>query len=411
MKIHIIVGKNYGDEGKGLAVDYFAERAKSRGEHALVIRHNGGAQAGHTVDRPAGRFIFHQLSSGSFAGADTFWADTFLPDLYKVEEERQDFRGKFGLVPDILAQGNCRLVLIDDVLLNMAAETARGKHRHGSCGMGINEAVNRCENPEFALLLKEFVGQSAQESASLMGRIRREYLPMRLQKIGLSLSEAGEYGELLRDDGILLVVSEQMHRAAERIRLVDLGGQNFDFSPYGEILFEGAQGLLLDNDCREFYPYTTPSKTGCHNPVAFCRNYLSEEAPEMVYVTRSYVTRHGAGPLPCEITDEGFRGSIKDATNIPNDWQGTLRFAKHPDMEAFVKCMEADLADADIPHTRSLFVTHLNETGHKMLLEDGEVPVEEFLEKLRQRWPFSKRYLSDSMYGQDVRETEWENGV
>ena len=81
MKIHIIIGKNYGDEGKGLAVDYFAGTAKRRGTPVLVVRHNGGAQAGHTVDRRNGRFIFHQLSSGSFLGADTLWAKTFLPDL------------------------------------------------------------------------------------------------------------------------------------------------------------------------------------------------------------------------------------------------------------------------------------------------------------------------------------------
>ena len=79
---YAVIGNNYGDEGKGLAVDHLTLSG-----HNLVVRHNGGAQAAHTVDREDKRFVFHELSSGSFNGADTYWASTFLPDLYKLEEE------------------------------------------------------------------------------------------------------------------------------------------------------------------------------------------------------------------------------------------------------------------------------------------------------------------------------------
>jgi hypothetical protein len=83
---YAVIGNNYGDEGKGLAVDYLTLSG-----HNLVVRHNGGAQAGHTVDREDKRFVFHELSSGSFNGADTYWADTFYPDLYKLEDEINEF--------------------------------------------------------------------------------------------------------------------------------------------------------------------------------------------------------------------------------------------------------------------------------------------------------------------------------
>ena len=84
----VVIGKNFGDEGKGLAVDYFSAADSGK---TLVIRHNGGAQSGHTVEllpkaeggsgeECSGRFIFHELSSGSFRKADTFWAKTFFPD-------------------------------------------------------------------------------------------------------------------------------------------------------------------------------------------------------------------------------------------------------------------------------------------------------------------------------------------
>ena len=85
-RVLAIIGKGFGDEGKGLATDYFCRQASD----TLVIKHNGGAQAGHTVEPEGKRFVFHQLSAGSFCGADTFWADSYYPDLYKLGEEMED---------------------------------------------------------------------------------------------------------------------------------------------------------------------------------------------------------------------------------------------------------------------------------------------------------------------------------
>ncbi|MBR5723005.1 MAG: adenylosuccinate synthetase, partial [Oscillospiraceae bacterium] len=92
MSVTIVIGKNFGDEGKGLAADYFAMQSVRAGIPAICVRHNGGAQAGHTVDFPEKRFVFSQLSSASFRGTDTYWADSFLPDLYKLSDEITRFR-------------------------------------------------------------------------------------------------------------------------------------------------------------------------------------------------------------------------------------------------------------------------------------------------------------------------------
>ena len=62
--IKAIIGANFGDEGKGLAINHFSREGKN-----LVVRHNGGAQSGHTVERDGKKFVFHELSSGSFNGA------------------------------------------------------------------------------------------------------------------------------------------------------------------------------------------------------------------------------------------------------------------------------------------------------------------------------------------------------
>ncbi|MBQ5311734.1 MAG: adenylosuccinate synthetase, partial [Oscillospiraceae bacterium] len=87
-RVLAVVGACFGDEGKGMVTDCLSDA------DTAVIKHNGGAQAGHTVCGRYGRFVFHQLSSGSFRGAVTVWADTYLPDLYKLRDEV----GAFGAI-------------------------------------------------------------------------------------------------------------------------------------------------------------------------------------------------------------------------------------------------------------------------------------------------------------------------
>ena len=77
-EVKVIIGANFGDEGKGLMSDYFAAEAAAQGVKALVICSNGGAQRGHTVVTPRGeRHVFHHFGSGTLAGADTW-----LPRYY-----------------------------------------------------------------------------------------------------------------------------------------------------------------------------------------------------------------------------------------------------------------------------------------------------------------------------------------
>ena len=108
-----------------------------------MIRHNGGAQAGHTVENERGRFVFHQLSSGSLYGADTLWSETYLPDLIKLGDELSELEKSFGAEPAVYAYGSCRCTCILDIILNMAAESMRGSSRHGSCGMGMANATGK----------------------------------------------------------------------------------------------------------------------------------------------------------------------------------------------------------------------------------------------------------------------------
>ena len=398
MSVHIIIGKNFGDEGKGLAVDYFASLAQKNSKSCLVIRHNGGAQAGHTVDLYDKRFVFHQLSSGSFRFADTFWADTFMPDFYKLSDEINSFEQIHDYKPKIYSSAKCRCVTVDDVLINMAIETTRGDKRHGSCGMGINEAAERSEHPEVILSPKTIKSISSEALAKELKRIRSEYLPMRLKKYQLSLERMGEYGQLLNNDNVLYNSAEKMCKAAENIEIVE---EKFVLD-YDEIVFEGAQGLLLDENFLKYAPHLTSSRTGSFNPARFCEVFLPQEKAERIYVTRSYVTRHGAGPLPYEEQFNSLKYNIHDKTNMPNEWQGILRYAAHGNAEEFVSPVLQDITEFSCKTKISLLVTHLNETKHCIYSANGNIPIKVWFQSDEIKAVFNECLISDSPYSEEI---------
>ena len=155
---------------------------------------------------------------------------------------------------------------------------------------------------------------------------------------------------------------------------------------FQNLIFETGQGLLLDQDYEAYAPHLTSSKTGIHNSAVFLeKRGLSLE--EAIYVTRPYVTRHGNGPLPCEVDPSELPGVGEDLTNRPNEWQGTLRYAKHESLEAFfapvlrdrdsLNCLERRDEIKRPKHPKlSILVTQLSETGNQLYFDEGSIPFE-----------------------------------
>ena len=423
--ISVVIGKGFGDEGKGMAVDFLA----SHHNKVLVVRHNGGAQSGHTVELPDKRFVFHELSSGSFRMADTFWADTFFPDMYKLSEEISEFEevckgekksvgakdsgdGQGSLqIPTIYADENAQVTIIDDVLINMAAELARGEERHGSCGMGIYEALCRGK-AGYEITIGDLLSLNYEALVNRLEVIRREYLPKRLKELGLDLSgenvkpQVREFGEMLMKPEVIRNAARTM--LDNMVYVTPVRNVKELFDSYEEVIFESGQGLLLDTDNEKYSPHVTASKTGLANPCALLKR-IGCCLDEVVYVTRSYVTRHGAGPLPNECDKRELGITDEDKTNIDNPWQGSIRYARHEGLEEFAEDIKKDMGGAVAKCM--LMITHLDETNGKMMCKDGAVEVAEFCEKLRVRCGddgegeqrvFDGYYLSWSRYG-DVR--------
>lgn len=376
---YAVTGNNYGDEGKGLAVDYLTLSG-----HNLVVRHNGGAQSGHTVDREDKRFIFHELSSGSFNGADTYWAATFFPDLYKLEEEINDFSKVSSKPVKIFASPLCCITLLYDVYLNQKREELRGPDKHGSCGMGIWEATKRSHSG-FGVTLGEIHGSTVNELAMRLSEIEKEYVSLKVTKFGIRENlnlDTFEYGAILKD-----VLEKYVVLADDEQELL---------LSYDNVIFEGGQGLLLDEARDDLWPHTTCSRTNLTNPVMLLENH-GLKLDEAVYVTRTYLTRHGAGPF-IEDPDLDFI----DETNIPNPWQDKMRFGRFESSSSLIERAVKDCRRNSPGTKTSLFITHLNETDDKVLTEDGDIDLFE-LKHFAISSGIDKIYCSRSKLSKEVK--------
>lgn len=391
-EVKVVIGKNFGDEGKGAAVHNLCS-----GENAIVVRHNGGAQAGHTVEDGNFRFVFHQLGSGSRRGCPTYWSHTFLPDLLKLGDEVEKFVAAMRenvkyAVPSVYAHPECCCTTIYDVILNSIAEQLRGGKKHGSCGMGIYEAVIRSKEECFALRLKDFVHAESEGIVERLREIREEYASKRLQTLLMEFgaSDAGndcdEWVSLFYDENVLWNAAQAMCENFRKYVVLD-SWENIK-EQYDTVIFENAQGLMLDEDNTEYYPHLTPSHTGLYNVASLLSD--AEIAPEIIYVTRTYVTRHGAGRLDYECAKENINPAMWDRTNTPNAWQDSLRYALHPAGENFFLAIQRDLKFLEHNSKLSdalvtLYLTHLDETDDKILFCNESMDLNRFTSFCREQ--------------------------
>jgi len=328
----VVIGAQFGDEGKGRMTAAYAAAVGSDG---IVVRFNGGAQAGHTVVTPEGRrHVFSHVGSGTFAGAATFLSRFFVsnPLLFLKEWEALATQ---GVRPTVYVDPDSPVTTPYDMMINQIVEQARGARRHGSCGVGFGETLERNLTPACALT----VGDLA-DTATLTLRleaIRRCYAPGRLAQLGFGAAYA-QNRTLLQSDAILEHFIADARRFLDRVTVM---GAKVAI-PGRRLLFEGAQGLLLDQE-RGCFPHVTRSHTGLRNVLILADEWGLKRL-EVTYVTRAYLTRHGAGPLPHELPGKPYPG-VDDPTNRPNPYQGSLRFA-WLDLDLLQQAIAADRADA-----------------------------------------------------------------
>ena len=138
------------------------------------------------------------------------------------------------------------------------------------------------------------------------------------------------------------------------------------------------------------------------NPDEILKRVGIEGSAESLYVTRTYVTKHGAGRLPYEDIYLNSGKSFADMTNVRNEWQGSLRFAPHGSVEEFNEYVIKDSEGSAF--TPSLLLTHVDETSGKVLAKDGDYQVDEWADRINADGLYKRIYISDSHFAEDIRE-------
>ncbi len=366
-KAKIIIGCSYGDEGKGLAASYAAGDA---GKDCLNVLINGGAQRGHTVDLPDGqRHVFHHFGSGTLRGAVSCADEDFIVNPLLFCQERYELIQQFAIEPLLMVSDRCRVTLPWDMMLGQMIEENRGKARHGSCGCGIQETRLRFRNTDWALHYGELSRMTRDDFLQYCKRICCEYLPARLAEMQMTIPSGWE--PVLNNPSIAenawLDLQQMLDCAPVYTDWAALAGS------YPLLVFEAGQGLALDEHNMEDFPHLTPSSTTSLASAKRIACLMGETETEIVYVTRSYLTRHGAGPFPTECAKEEIDPDMHDRTNIPNPHQETLRYG-HFDSRAVLRRVQADLASTRqiLPNVKNaVLVTHLNETDGRLDGGDG----------------------------------------
>ena len=340
-QINAVIGSSYGDEGKGLFTDYLSHLDPG----ATVVRFNGGNQAGHTVNTPDGKHhIFSSFGAGSFVGNNSFLSSFFVFNPFVFKKEKYEFNKK-SLLPNIYINKNAYLSTPFDIILNQAVEIKRDNERHGSCGLGFGETIERCEKSEYltnmmALKYKDFFWKQ-------LNNIQENYLKYRATYLNIWNEIKSNYQFILSKEFIEKIYEDYLLLNNE-INISD------DILPKTNLIFEGAQGLLLDQDIG-FFPHVTRSNTGLKNIVSLLdskNNFNNIEKINVIYATRCYTTRHGAGPLKNELKEKPYENII-DTTNIKNDYQGILRFA-YIDLNVLSNTIQKDILISNIQNKYQL---------------------------------------------------------
>lgn len=301
----VVIGAGYGDCGKGVTVNALAT------PESLVVRFNGGAQAGHTVFHNGHRHVFSHFGAGTLKGAETYLSRFFVCHPLGFWPERQTLVDA-GMTPRVLVSPACPITTIYDVLLNRMLEDARANHRHGSVGIGFGETLERHQWERFRFTVGDL---DRHDVRAWLAIVRDQWVPQRCRELGLERDAIS--GCFMSDASLerMAVECERFRRCVEIVPDSDL------LEKPDQLVFEGAQGLLLDKTHGAF-PHVTRSNTGLTNVLEL----VGSRPLEVYYVTRAYTTRHGAGPLPYELAGQPY-SRIVDKTNMPSRYQGCLRFS------------------------------------------------------------------------------------
>ncbi len=303
----VIVGAQWGDEGKGKVVDLLAERATT------IVRFQGGNNAGHTIVREGEEFKFHLIPSGILHSTKTcVIGNGVVVDPRVLLGEIDGLKRANVSVNKLRISANAHLIMPYHVLLDTAGETKLGKLSIGTTRRGIGPCY-----ADKALRLGIRV-QDLLDEKILRTKIRAALEPKQqaLRELSVQrrkkLKEAGEDAKAIEGTDSVPDPRLDLHAMVEEHinfghrlepHIADTARLCWDALDGGEtVIFEGAQATLLDLD-HGTYPFVTSS-----NPIAGAATVGAGIGPkdidEVWGIAKAYATRVGAGPFPTELFDD-----------------------------------------------------------------------------------------------------------
>lgn len=365
----IIIGANFGDEGKGMTTNFFCQDAIKRGLKPIIIFHNGTAQRGHTVDFNNNiRHVFHHFGSGTALNVPTYFAETFFihPMTYRDEYKELTIQNLLptGLIGYV--DPEAKVITPFDMLVDHATEEyiaiqRDGEREHGSCGFGSWCAIEDRHTSSFAsskYTVLDFFIANNEEYHFMMNTIWNDCLTI-LASRKVNIEQLSCYRKYFLDNSykkhLINNFKSDLYFFFQKNTIKSF--KNI-YELFDSFIFENGQGLGLD-----FYYdkiWHTTSRTGVTNPADILKGY--EVSVDACYVTRSYATRHGMGGLHQEVVKDEINKDMFDKTNIHNDFQGGLRYGVLDKKELFARINNdwAAVKD-DIRFNKKILITHCNE--------------------------------------------------
>ena len=382
-QIKIIVGALAGDEGKGLATDYFASKAKG---NILGVLTNGSSQRAHTVDTSDGKHhVFSHFSSATFRGADTYISKYFVVNPIKFAEEYVQLQREFGITPKVYIHPDCKFITPWDILANLAE--LKRTTAYNSTGCGFWKTLERYKDDVCALSFKDAYNLTSYNGSTFKDII--QYYQKDLDLLSTSINKAGLERHFIDD---MIFLSNHVIWINDVI-----------LNRYDNIIFENGQGLMIGQQyaSEKDWEYCTPSNTGVEYAVNMIKKIkpfeFEKQDIEICYISRTYMTRHGDGDILKACDKRDINPMIYDQTNVFNACQGHLRYGLLPVKEMMDNiCLDMAFAlglhftDFNMDYiTFSLMLTHWNE------YHDNNV------EALFER--FEKVYISDGKIAESVK--------
>lgn len=358
-----VLGLGFGDEGKGITTSFLCQGKQPY--ETIIVRSNGGHQAGHTVQHNGHRHIFSQFGSGTLQGFPTYFSKyctIYPPSLLREYSLLERFKPKLFIDP---------LTMITtpwDIDANRQDENSRAVG-HGSVGMGFGRTIQRNED-YYKLYFQDL--------------FNKEILLAKLKSIVY-----GYYGLDSTDVNVKADILDFLDKCDTLTNSSFCKMRKWEYFQGFNVIFESAQGIMLDQDFG-FFPNVTRSNTTSKNIIE-----LAPDLEEIYYVTRTYQTRHGNGYMsnedkPAPKLDMRNGGE----TNQSHNYQGEFRISQiDPDQLNYALFCDSHFVPNGV--RKNLVIT---------CYDQHPIDLTSLLDKLGEVVEFDKVFISNSPDAKDFKE-------